>query len=180
MNPSLRSVATPAVLAFALLTAPAWAQTSPMPGATNAAAATKDHAQKHADAVEQRITELHTKLKITDQQSKPWDAFAQTMRDNAQKADQSFRDRSQKLSTMSAADAMKSYADITQMHADNMKKLSSAFSDLYAVLSPEQKQLADAMYRNPGGRMGGPPRKGGKGGKTHAPASASSSGGASG
>jgi len=38
------------------------------------------------------------------------------------------------------------------MHADNMKKLSSAMSDLYAVLSPEQKQIADTMYQNRGAK----------------------------
>jgi protein CpxP len=179
MNPTLRSIATPAVFAVALLSAPVWAQTAPTtgaPGPITTPAASKDHAQKHADAVESRITDLHTKLKITDQQSKQWDAFAQTMRDNAQKADQAFRDRAQKLSTMSATDAMKSYADLTQLHADNMKKLSSSFSDLYAVLSPDQKQVADAMYRNPGGKGPGPRKGGSKAGKNSAPASASSSG----
>ena len=181
MKSSLRSVATPAVLALLLIAAPAWAQTSPTPVATSAATATnKDHGQKRADAVERRIADLHTQLKITDQQAKPWDAFAQTMRDNAQKADQAFRDRSQKIATMSAVDAMKSYADITQMHADNMKKLSVAFSDLYAVLSPEQKQIADTMYRNPHGHMDGSPHKGGKSGKGRVPASTSSSGGVGG
>jgi protein CpxP len=178
MNSSLRSLAAPAFFAFALLSSPVWAQqTSPSaPTPMSTPTASKDHGQKHADAVEQRITDLHTKLKITDQQSKPWDAFAQTMRDNAQRADQAFRDRAQKLATMTAADAMKSYADITQLHADNMKKLSSAFSDLYAVLSSDQKQLADAMYRNPGGPKGHPAPRKGKGGKTGAPASASSAG----
>jgi periplasmic protein CpxP/Spy len=178
MTSTLRSIATPAVFAVALLSAPAWAQTAPTTGAPTpiaTPAAAKDHGQKHADAVENRITDLHTKLKITDQQSKQWDAFAQTMRDNAHKADDAFRDRAQKLATMSATDVMKSYADLTQLHADNMKKLSSAFSDLYSVLSADQKQLADAMYRNTGPKNAGPHKASGKGGKT-SPASASSSG----
>lgn len=181
MKTTLRSLTLPALLSFALVAAPVWAQqaapaTAPaaqkLPTTTPPGA--QDHGQKHADAVEQRIADLHAKLKITDQQAKPWDAFAQTMRDNARKADQAFRERAQKLPTMSAADAMKSYADLTETHADNMKKLSSAFSDLYAALSPEQKQIADAMYRNPGGGKGAGPHKGGKASKG-APASASSS-----
>ncbi|MDR3445873.1 MULTISPECIES: Spy/CpxP family protein refolding chaperone [unclassified Dyella] len=184
MKTMLRSLTMPALLSFALVAGPALAQqgtptTAPAaqkpPTATPAAA--QDHGQKHADAVERRITDLHTQLKITDAQAKPWDAFAQTMRDNARKADEAFRDRAQKLSTMNAPDAMKSYADLTQTHADNMKKLSSAFDDLYAVLTPDQKQIADAMYRNPGGPKAGGPHKGGKGGKgsKSAPTSASSS-----
>lgn len=178
MKNTLRSLTLPAMLSVALAAAPAWAQqagTAATPAAqklpTETPAASKDHGQKHADAVEQRIADLHAQLKITDQQAKPWDAFAQTMRDNARKADQAFRERAQKLPSMSAADAMKSYADLTETHADNMKKLSSAFSDLYDALSPEQKQIADAMYRNPGGK-GMSPRKGGK--SKAAPASASS------
>jgi periplasmic protein CpxP/Spy len=178
MKTSLRSLTLPTLIAFAMATAPAWAQQSTSPQLpTSTPASAKDHGQKHADAVERRIADLHAQLKITDQQGKQWDAFAQTMRDNARAADQAFRDRAQKLPTMSAVDAMKSYADLTQTHADNMKKLSSSFSDLYAVLTPEQKQIADTMYRSPAG--GGPKKGPGprKGGKSGAPASASSSAG---
>jgi len=172
MKTQLRSVTLPALIAFALATGPALAQHTTGPQLpTSTPPSTKDHAQKHADAVERRIADLHAQLKITDQQAKQWDAFAQTMRDNARKADEAFRERAQKLPGMKAPDAMKSYADLTETHADNMKKLASAFSDLYDVLSPEQKQLADQMYRHPGGHMGEP----GKSGKMHMPASASSS-----
>jgi len=179
MKTTLRHLTAPALLSLALVAAPALAQ-------QDASAAQKptaptmspmqDHAQKHADAVERRIADMHAQLKITDPQAKPWEAFAQTMRDNARKADEAFRERAQKLPTMTAPDAMKSYADLTQTHADNMKKLSSAFDDLYGVLTPEQKQIADAMYRNPHGPAGGGPHKGGKAGKgsKSAPASASS------
>jgi hypothetical protein len=41
---------------------------------------------------------------------------------------------------------MKSYAELAQMHADQMQKLSSAWSDLYAVLTPDQKQTADTLF----------------------------------
>lgn len=185
MKPVIRTLAVPALLSFAMLAPAVWAQTSPAP-ATSAAAApkaavTKTRAERRADAVEQRITEMHDNLKITDQQSKQWDAFAQTMRDNANRADQAFRDRAQKLGTMNAVESMKSYADLTKLHSENMEKLSSAMSDLYAVLSDDQKHMADDMYRNQGGRGGkghGGPR--GHKGKGKAPASASSSGAASG
>lgn len=173
MKHLIRMAAAPAMLSLAMFASTAWAQQASTPSSTTTATArsTETHAQKHEDAVERRISELHAKLKITDAQSKPWDAFAQTMRDNAQKADQSFRDRAQKLSTMNADDAMKSYADIAQMHADNMKKMSAAMSDLYAVLSPDQKQIADAMYRNKEAKPHPLPRQH----KGSAPASAASS-----
>lgn len=185
MKNTFRSLTLPAMLSLALVGAPAFAQqgtTSPAaaPASTGQKLPTstpptaQDHGQKHADAVERRIADLHAQLKITDQQAKQWDAFAQTMRDNSRKADEAFRERAQKLSTMSAPDAMKSYADLTETHADNMKKLSSSFSDLYDVLSPDQKQIADAMYRNPGGP--GPKSAPHKTNKAKAPASAASSG----
>lgn len=174
MKNALRKVAVPALLSLALFAPAAWAQQSPTPsGATTSSTPAKSHAQRRADSVERRINDLHSQLKITDQQSRQWDAFAQTMRDNAQNTGQAFHERSQKLSSMSAPDAMKSYADLTQMHADNMKKLSSSFSDLYAVLSDEQKQTADILYRNQKLGHNKGPHKAHKGGK---PASSSSTG----
>ena len=154
MKNAIRDLAVPALLSFATLTSPAWAQqAATAPAAASSSAATtmhQHHSQKRADNVEQRISDLHTQLKITDAQSKQWDAFAQTMRDNARKAAEAFHDRAQKLPTMNADEAMKSYAALTRLHAENMQKLSSAMSDLYAVLSTDQKQVADAMYRNSG------------------------------
>jgi protein CpxP len=176
MNKALRNLAAPALLSFALLTTAVWAQDTPAPAdAAPASAMAKSHSQKRADVVEERITEMHGQLNITDQQSKQWDAFTATMRDNARKTGQAYRDRAQKLSTMNADDSMKSYAALTQQHAENMQKLSSAFSDLYAVLSPEQKQVADAMYRNEQAKKAAH-HGSHKHSKSMAPASASSAG----
>jgi hypothetical protein len=180
MKKAIRNATVPLLFALAVIAAPAWAQDSTAPASSSTSATSMSHAQKRAaraqkraDIVEQRISDLHDKLMITDAQSKQWDAFAQTMRDNARTTSRRFHDRSSKLSTMSADDSMKSYADLAQEHADNMKKLSSAMSDLYAVLSPEQKETADAMYRNQ------TPKRHGRGmhkNKGAAPASASSAG----
>jgi glucose dehydrogenase len=175
MKNAIRNVAVPVLLTFAMLTSAAWAQqtaTTSDASSSTAPAAAKNHSQKRADAVEQRISDMHTQLKITDMQSKPWNAFAQTMRDNAKNTAQAFQDRAQKLSSMNADEAMKSYAQLAQNHADNMKKLSSAWSDLYAVFSADQKQIADDMYRNQGAKRHSAPRKH----KASAPASAASSG----
>jgi len=148
MKNTVRKATMTALLTLAMLTQATFAQKAELASASSSASAAKTHMQKHADAVEERISDLRAQLKITNDQSKQWDAFAQTMRENATKVDQAFHDRSNKLSSMNAVEAMKSYADLSQLHADNMKKLSSAMSDLYAVLSPDQKTVADAMYRN--------------------------------
>lgn len=179
MKQTIRNVAVPALLSLALFTTTAFAQQAPDSASSSAtstsSSTTKSHAQKRADVVEQRIAELHSQLNITDQQSKQWDAFTQTMRDNATKTDGAFRDRASKLSTLNADDSMKSYAALAQQHAENMQKLSSAFSDLYAVLSPEQKQVADTLYRNEKAKKRAE-HSSHKHSKSTAPASASSAG----
>ncbi|MBB5358216.1 paraquat-inducible protein B [Rhodanobacter sp. ANJX3] len=178
MKQTIRRIALPALLSLAIVTTAGFAQQAPASASSSSMSSSsmsKSRAQKHADVVEQRIAELHSQLNITDQQSKQWDAFTQTMRDNATKTDGAFRDRASKLSSMNADDAMKSYAALAQQHAENMQKLSSAFSDLYAVLSPEQKQVADAMYRNEQAKKKAA-HSSHKHGKSAAPASASSAG----
>jgi paraquat-inducible protein B len=178
MKQTIRRIALPALLSLAIFTTAGFAQQAPASASSSSMSSSsmsKSRAQKHADVVEQRIAELHSQLNITDQQSKQWDAFTQTMRDNATKTDGAFRDRASKLSSMNADDAMKSYAALAQQHAENMQKLSSAFSDLYAVLSPEQKQVADAMYRNEQAKKKAA-HSSHKHGKSAAPASASSAG----
>jgi hypothetical protein len=161
MKSSIHHVAIPVLLTLTFITTSAWAQTpaasnpseppAAMAPATAAPAAkshAKRHAKEHANFVEKRITELHTELAITSQQAPQWDAFAQVMRENAQKADQGFEDRAKKLPTMNANEAMKSYAELAQMHADNVQKLTTAFSALYATFSDTQKKTADVLFRN--------------------------------
>jgi protein CpxP len=162
MKTILRHTAVPTLLALAFVTTPAWAQapsaSSPSAASSSASTATS-RAQRHADFVEKRIDELHTELKITPQQAQQWDAFAQTMRDNAQKTDQAFKDRAQKLPSENADESMKSYAELAQLHADNMQKLATTFSALYATFSDEQKTIADPLFRNQHARSHGAPHK---------------------
>ena len=56
-------------------------------------------------------------------------------------------DRAQKLSEMSAVDNMQSFEAIEQARAEGMQKLVPAFQTLYASLSDQQKQQADALFR---------------------------------
>lgn len=182
MKYALRNFALPALVSLALFSSLASAQQTDPAQTVQASAATpsvpmtKTKEQKHADVVEERVSALHAQLAITAEQSKQWDAFTDVMRDNAKKTDQAYRERAQKLPTMDADDAMKSYAALTQQHAENMHKLSSAFSGLYGVLSPEQKQVADTMYRNERAKKKAANHGSHKAAKPAAPASASSAG----
>lgn len=179
MKNSVLKATGPALLTLALLTGSASAQstaTSGSGGETPSAQREATHEKKHADFVEQRISEMHAQLKITDQQSQQWDAYAQTMRDNAHSTDQAFRERAQKLPSMNADDSMKSYASLAKLHADNMQKLATAFSALYGTLSDDQKKIADNLFRNEKAKRHAPPHKhkpAVSSGKASAPASAS-------
>lgn len=171
--------ALPIALSLALLGGTAMAQsTAPASASSSATAPTpkKSHMQRRMDEVEQQITDLHDELGITDAESSQWNAYAQVMRDNAQNTGKALHERHQKMESMNADDSMKSYAQLAQLNADNMQKLSSAFTSLYAVLSPQQKQTADELFRNrpPKQRMGGHKEHGSKESK---PASASSTSG---
>lgn len=154
MKKTVLKTVAPALFVFALGATSAWAQTAasePAASSSTAAAATQHgarRAQKHADFVEQRIEQLHAELKITDQQEQQWNAYAEVMRENARSTDSAIRDRAQKLQTLNADEAMKSYASLAQLHADNMQKLANAFSTLYASLSDDQKAIADPLFRN--------------------------------
>ena len=141
--------AAPALLTLAFLSNSVWAQTpaSGAVGASSASAATAGHSAKRHAFLERRLSELHAQLKITPAEAPLWDAFAQTMRDSSEATEQAYADRADKLPTLNADDAMKSYADLAQLHADNTQKLAKAFSPLYAGLSDEQKKTADVLFR---------------------------------
>jgi len=116
-------------------------QTAPKP-----AHRPKPVAATETDRVEQHITRLHAQLKITPDQQAPWDQFAQVMRDNAHTMDQAVQQRGTGLASMSAADDMQSYAQLAQMHAEGMQKLSAAFQTLYASMTDAQKKNADMVF----------------------------------
>jgi protein CpxP len=128
-------------------TAPSGTAQKAMPMGRHAAMA-RHPGESMESLVERRITNLHARLHITPDQSQPWDAFAQAMRDNAKDLDQRYEQRSQSLGTMSAVDAMKSFADIEQTRAEDMQKLVPAFQTLYGSLSDQQKKAADELFRN--------------------------------
>ena len=143
-----RVIAALAALGALVLAAPSHAQgtTPSQPQRQVAAKATPDKNASHADRVESRIAELHTKFKITAEQEPKWGAFAQVMRDNAKRMDDVLMKRSQGLKGMTAVDDLRSYRDMTEAHYDNLKKLVSAFEPLYDGMSPDQKKAADSVF----------------------------------
>jgi hypothetical protein len=136
------------LLASALSISSAFAQT-PAPASGPAMAMSASGAAgkaRHEQRVEDRISYLHSQLKITSQQETQWNAFADVMRSNGESMGKLFEAR-RANKDVSALDDMKQYADIAQAHADGTKKLVDAFQPLYDGMSPEQKKLADTTFR---------------------------------
>ena len=98
-------------------------------------------------AADQRVLALQAQLNISDAQRPQWNAFAQAMRDNATSTDTLFRQRASTAASMSALDNMRSYAQVARAYADNTAKLADAFEALYVVLSDQQKQTIDTLFR---------------------------------
>jgi hypothetical protein len=96
--------------------------------------------------VESHIKALYAELKITPAEKPQWDNVAQTMRENARELDQAIDKREAAVDHATAIDNLNSYADVAQSHADGVKKLATAFSGLYSVMSDDQKKEADEDF----------------------------------
>ena len=129
--PARALVAAAMVAAFALAAIPAIAANS------------QDQAR-----VEARIKDMHARLKITAAEEEQWAKVAVVMRDNATKMDELNNARLANAKTMNAIDDLKTYGEITDAHAAEIKKFTAEFAILYASMSDAQKTEADALFRN--------------------------------
>jgi len=140
-----RSVAVAALLSLPLAAAAlsvAHAQTKPMAPAATAADA-------KGETVEQRITQLHSQLKITPDQESKWNSVAQAMRDNAANMDKLVAEkRKQAPQSMTAVEDLQTYQEFAQAHVDGLKNLTSSFKSLYDAMSDQQKKNADQVFAN--------------------------------
>ena len=149
---SLRvAVAVGAVLALAPL-GPVQAQSMMSPHSAQAGDGSRvaehaDRAEQRAETIEQRITTLHTELKITPAEETQWQAVAQVMRDNATSMEKLASDKaSQSQTEMTAVDDLQTYEQFAQAHVDGLKKLVASFQTLYDVMPQSQKKLADQVF----------------------------------
>ena len=118
------------------------AATAPAPAG---AATTK---ASRADYVGARINELHTKLKITPEQEEQWKKVTEVMRENASRMEEVSKARADKATTMTAVEDLKAYGEITDVHAEGIKKFVAVFEPLYNSLSDAQKKTADTLFRH--------------------------------
>ena len=133
---------------------PAIAEMAP----ASAGPAAQNEAHRHAQAwmtpgrlVEGRIAFLKAELKITPAQEAQWQPFAGAMRQNAQALDQVIGTARQHRGTAAnAVDRMELGAQFAKVRADNAARLATAFRPLYADLSAEQQQTANALMSHEG------------------------------
>jgi len=147
-----RLLALPALLTALTLgvPAPAGAQSTvtPATGAGTPASAPAAHTTRHArGGIDQRIADLHTRLKITPAQEAQWNQVADVMRQNAAAVEAAIKERVQSAKTMTAMDNLQSYEKIAQAHEQGLEKLIPVFQTLYNSMSDEQKKNADAVFR---------------------------------
>ena len=119
-------------------------------GPVLAAKASAQHRVDRVDRVEARITDMHAKLKITQAQEDQWAKVAQMMRDNEKAIEPLIKARAENAKTMTAVDDLKSYGEITDAHADGIKKFTPVFAILYDGMSDDQKKTADTLFRHGG------------------------------
>jgi hypothetical protein len=97
------------------------------------------------DRVEDRIKAMHAKLGITPDQEAQWALVADVMRDNDKQMEALAKTRAEK-SNMTAVENLQSYGDITDEHADGIKRFTPVFAALYDEMSDAQKKNADAIF----------------------------------
>ena len=105
----------------------------------------------NTDRDELRIKELHDRLKIAPDQEALWNNVAQIMRGNDEKIDVLAKERHDKAPTMTAVEDLRSYGEVTETHAADIKTFIPAFERLYDSMSAAQKATADNVFRT-GGR----------------------------
>ncbi|HEY6430848.1 MAG TPA: Spy/CpxP family protein refolding chaperone [Acetobacteraceae bacterium] len=96
----------------------------------------------------ERLGRLQDTLRINAGQQQAWNQFANTSLQNATTLDQLYRQRRDTLQTMNAVQNMQTFTQIQLQQAQGMERLLPTFQQLYAELSPQQRQAADDMFRN--------------------------------
>jgi periplasmic protein CpxP/Spy len=144
-KPILGAVLLTSVAAVGL--SPALAQNTPAPTASEAAQTSMRHHARMlpSQLVDGRIAFLKAELKITPAQETQWQQVATAMHENASALDQVITGARQHRGAMDAVQRLTLREQFTKVRADNDTRLLNAFKPLYASLSPEQQQTANAL-----------------------------------
>lgn len=102
---------------------------------------------------EGRLAFLKAELKITEAQTKAWDAFAAALRENVAKLAEAYKapDR-EAMQKMSPPERLGWFEKAVTARADAVKRAKAAIEPLYAGLSDDQKKLFDRFVPTGGAR----------------------------
>ena len=92
--------------------------------------------------VESHLTDLKTQLKITPAQEPAWQAYSAQVKQQASSM-QALHAQAKDAAATTAPERMAQHATAMQQQAAGMAATTNAFGALYAVLSPEQRAIAD-------------------------------------
>lgn len=120
-----------------------------------ALAATPVRAASIADgdgAVEARIAALHDRLGITEAQAPQWSIVVAAMRQNDMAVREGIARYERLRTAIGARLGAPDYIDLleraTEIRAEGIVRFELAFRPLYAVMSADQQQRADAYFRD--------------------------------
>ncbi len=103
-----------------------------------------------AEHIEGRLAYLKAELKITEAQAPQWQAFAEATRSNAG-AMSDMRNAMAQRGSVSLPDRLALEDKAVTTHLAALKKTEEAVTKLYAVLSDDQKKIADQIVIGPMG-----------------------------
>lgn len=98
-----------------------------------------------AGGPEVHLSTLKTELKLTAKQEPVWQAFEKTVREQVAAR------RSGPAGTTAGTDPMQTHIAFMEQRLAGMKAVAKARADLYTVLTPEQKAVADRLMSSPHG-----------------------------
>jgi Spy/CpxP family protein refolding chaperone len=135
--------------AAGLSVSPAFAQATPTPASPVTSQAKAHHREMGrmmpGQLVDGRIAFLKTELKITPAQEPQWQQVAAAMRQNANALDQQIATARQQHADMDAIQRLTMRSEFAKLRAENDARLLTALRPLYASLSPQQQQMANAL-----------------------------------
>ena len=117
-------------------------------------------------AVEEGFTGLKSELAITDKQETAWQAFVNNAKKQTENRQAWFEKMREARAAGSAPELLAQQTEIMKQRQAELESSATALKNLYAVLTPEQKAIADQRFggfgpgyqaqgyrRGPGGRF---------------------------